>query len=204
MWWISLALAEEPAEAPAEPTWEIVKETEACSFARGPSAELVASCLWPEVSPARLDALLSDFGGAQDIWQSVASSTITGEPTEAGTPVFHVHSIPGLSDREVLLLWSRVEEDGALRYAWTRPQDQPRVTEGRVNVVRDEGYYLVRSEGEGTALEALFVYEPGGSIPDWILRATQAASADVMLQELRQAATTDKEEPEQALTPPPE
>lgn len=185
MLWISLAMGAEPVEA----AWEMVKETEACSFARGPSAELVASCLWPEVDPDRLDALLSDFAGAQDIWDSVASSTIAGEPGQQGTPVLHVHSIPGLSDREVLLLWSRVEEDGAVRYAWTRSPEQPRPREGRVNVPRDEGYYLVRTEGSGTSLEARFVYEPGGSIPDWVLRATQAASAGAMLDELREAAS---------------
>lgn len=188
MWWLSLALAEEPV-VEAEPAWEIVKESEDCSFARGPEAQLVASCTWPDVQAARLDELLSDFAGAQEIWASVESSAIQGEPGSEGTPVFHVHSIPGLSDREILLLWKRVEEDGALRFSWTRAPEQPKVAEGRVNVPRDEGYYLIRSEGEGIALEALFIYEPGGSIPDWVVRATQVTSADVMLGELREAAT---------------
>ena len=190
MLWISLALATEPAS-----DWEIVKESQDCSFARGPQAELVASCVWPEVELERLDEVLSDFGAAEEVWASVTSSAVQGQPGPEGTKVFHVHAIPGLSDREVLLLWQRVEEEGALRFSWSRPEEQPKPAQGRVNVPRDEGYYLLRgATGGGVQLEAKFVYDPGGSVPDWVLRVTQVASSELMLEELRAAAKREEEE----------
>ena len=181
MWWVGLALAADG--------WEVLKETDHCSYARGPdeadgNSPLAVTCTWPHVAFDDLEKVLVDYAAHDDVWESVATATDAGETEDGRAKVHHVHALPGVADREIELTWTRTEEDGAVRHHWEKSAVQPEIHEDRVNPARDDGYYLVRPEGDGVVLEALFVYDPGGAIPDWIVRATQVTSAALMIEEL--------------------
>lgn len=185
MIWVGLALAGDG--------WEVLKETDHCSFARGPAEDdgnlpLAVSCAWPHVDVETLEKVLVDYAAHDDVWESVATATDAGETDEGLPRVHHVHALPGVADREIELTWTRTEDDGAIKHAWEKSTVQPTIDPDRVIPDRDDGYYLVRPEGEGVVIEALFVYDPGGSIPDWLVRATQVTSAVMMLEELESYA----------------
>lgn len=183
MIWVGLALAGD---------WTVEKETEACSYARGPAQDdgnvpLAVTCTWPHVTADALEALLVDYAGHDAIWESVATADDVGE-LDGKPQVHHVHALPGVADREITLTWTRTEEDGAVRHTWEKSPVQQDIDPSRVNPARDDGYYLVRPEGDGVVLEALFVYDPAGSIPPWLVKATQVTSAVLMIEELEAAA----------------
>jgi hypothetical protein len=75
---------------------------------------------------------------------------------------------------------------GGQRYRWTIAPEQPPVTGGRVAVAADEGYWQVTAAPGGGALvvNQLF-YDPGGSLPAFLVRATQVSSMVAFVGQLR-------------------
>lgn len=177
----------------AQDGWEVSRTSGGCEYRRGPieadgNSPLWTRCTWPSVSAEAVEGLISAYGDHDSTWESIAVCDEV-ERSEEQVRVHHVHAIPGLSDREIELTWTwATEDDGATRHEWVRSAVQPPVDSAHVNPTRDEGYYRVRALDEGVEVEALFYYDPAGNIPDWLVRATQVSSADLMMQELRQAA----------------
>ncbi len=189
MWFLFLAMSALGGEPPH---FEPLHCEGGCSFARSsPQADgfpiLRAECLWPELAPEQLHRLLGGWGGHQAIWSMVQSSRIV-EEHEDGALVVHVHTAPMMVDREILLrMWSE-EVDGGRVFRWTRAEPQPAPQEGRVGVERDDGVYTVLREGEGVRLISTLHYDPGGSIPDALVRWFQVLGMPRFLEELRVAA----------------
>ena len=187
LWLVALAAAEE--------SWELVRVSGGCEYRRGPLQEdgnraLYTVCTWPEVPGERVEELVSAYDEHDETWASIATCEEVDRSDEQ-VRVRHVHDLPGVADREIELTWTwTTEEDGATRHDWVRSAEQPEIDPARVNPIRDEGYYRIRDADEGCVVEALMLYDPGGSIPDWVVSATQVSSADLMMQELREKAGT--------------
>ncbi|HJN75890.1 MAG TPA: hypothetical protein QGF58_18310 [Myxococcota bacterium] len=174
-------------------SWEVVRESGGCVFRRGPTeaennSPLHATCTWADIDAGAIEALISAYSDHDDTWASIATCEEV-ERTDEQVRVHHVHDLPGVDDREIELTWTwSSEDDGATRHDWVRSPVQPEVDPSRVNPDRDEGYYRILPAEDGVVVEALFYYDPAGSIPEWIVRATQVGSADFMMQELYRAA----------------
>jgi hypothetical protein len=192
MWPLILALT----CAAADPVvYEPLHEEGGCAYFRSTSTFdgfpiLRAECRWPQLPPARLEALLEDWGGHQLIWSMVASSHVI-EQREHDTLVVHVHEAPAMVDREILLRMWVEDVPGGHSYHWTRAEPQPPPNEGRVNVVVDDGMYTILADGDGTHLISTLRYDPGGSIPDTLVRWFQVLGMPRFLEELREAAQAD-------------
>jgi hypothetical protein len=196
MWFLFLALS---ANAADPPVFEPLHSEGACDFSRSTTTRdgfpvLRAECRWPELDPARLDALLGDWAGHQHIWSMVTNSQVI-EQRERDTLVRHVHQAPAMVDREILLRMWVEEIPGGHRYSWTRAEPQPPPGEGRVGVVLDDGMYTVLADGAGTHLVSTLCYDPGGYIPDALVRWFQVLGMPRFLEELREAATTGPSAP---------
>ena len=178
---------------------ELVKESDGCLFFREDPRDdglipVAVTCRWQDVSYDALRGLIGDYANHDQVWKSVASADWAGRNGD-WLRVHHVHSIPGLADREVVLEWSCVSNEQGVTYLWRRASEQPEPGEGRVLIAQDEGFYRLTPDGEGVLLEAEFVYDPSGDIPPWITLTTQIPTSVVMLKELHRAGVSASRDP---------
>ncbi len=184
--------------APTEVLWlalatagELVKESEGCLFYREDARPdglipISVTCRWEDVSFDALQGVIGDYANHDQVWGAVASADWAGRNGD-WLKVHHVHRVPGLSDREVVLEWRRSEADGAVRYDWRRAEEQPEPADGRVVIAEDEGFYLLSRSADAVLLEARFVYDPSGNIPPWLTIRTQIPTSVIMVRELHEA-----------------
>ena len=189
MWYLLLALcslADEPS------VFEPLHEAGDCAFSRSAPQDdgfpiLRAECVWSELVPVQLDRALGDWGGHHLIWSMVHSSHII-EQRETDALVVHVHTAPVMVDREILLRMWVEDVPGGQAYRWSRADPQPPAHEGRMGVGRDDGSYTILAEDGGVRVIATLHYDPGGSIPDSLVRWFQVLGLPRFLDELRVAA----------------
>jgi hypothetical protein len=181
MWWLAVASA-----------GELVKEADNCLFYKEDARPdglipISVSCRWEDVSFDALQGLIKNYANHDEVWKSVKSASWAGRNGE-WMQVHHVHSIPGVAEREVVLEWQSSPTDNGVRHVWRRAADQPEPAEGRVLIAADEGFYQVGRNGDAVSLEAEFVYDPSGNIPDWVTLKTQIPTSVIMVKELHDAA----------------
>ncbi len=180
--------------APPE-TFETFKEDEHCRYLasrpdHGGWPTLRAECLWPEIPTERLEDVLGEWSGYANVFSTVETSDVVG-PLGNGTAVHHVHTAPLMVDREALLLFWREETGSQTRFHWTLAPGQPGAEPGRVQLVRDTGFWTVapNPEGTGSLVISELTYDPGGRFPEPIVRWFQTLGVPIFVGELRAAAT---------------
>lgn len=181
MWWLAVASA-----------GELVKEADNCLFYKeDPRPDglipVSVSCRWEDVSFDALQGLIKNYANHDEVWKSVKSASWAGKNGD-WMKVHHVHSIPGVAEREVVLEWQSSPTENGVRHVWRRAADQPEPGEGRVLIAADEGFYQVGRNGDAVSLEAEFVYDPSGNIPSWVTLKTQIPTSVIMVKELHDAA----------------
>jgi hypothetical protein len=194
MWTLLLAALALAGTPPVPDGHKPLKVKHDCQFSAAPTgsdgvAPVRADCHWPEVSVDTLDALLSDWDGADRIFSSVVQSDV--KSTAGGTVTFfQVHRASGISDREAMLVGTKTAVDGGFRYAWTMTgATQGSAADGRVTAGRDDGSWTVTKHPEGGArVTYRLEYDPAGSVPSWIVRSFQTGGIVTFVGELRAAA----------------
>ncbi|MCB9762693.1 MAG: hypothetical protein H6739_23030 [Alphaproteobacteria bacterium] len=160
--------------------FEHLKDADGCAFFIGPKKAsgyevMRAECTWPDVTVEALDRHLSAHDTHDLIFETIAASDIIGQEGEA-VRVFQVHQAAGISDREATLLYTRqVAADGTITHAWQMTAQQPPPQDGRVTAVVDTGKWELRPapSGGATVVHEL-LYEPGGSVPAFVVRWFQS------------------------------
>ncbi len=170
---------------------ELVKESDGCLFYREEARAdglipITVTCRWDDVSYEALKGLLGDYANHDQVWKSVASADWAGRNGD-WLRVHHVHSIPGLADREVVLEWQSSTTEQGVTYRWRKAAEQPEPGKGRVLIAQDEGFYQLSPKDGGVLLQAEFVYDPSGEIPPWVTVKTQVPTSVLMVKELHQA-----------------
>ena len=171
--------------------YRVTKEVNDCQLMLGAAVDGVvpmrAECVWPEVDPARFRAVMGQFQDHDVVWSTVSSCEIVR--TEAGRTLTHqVHVSKGISDREALLWLEGAEVPGGWRASWTLATDPLDVADGNVPVAKDDGYVEVLDRAQGGALvNYQLTYDPGGSVPGFIVRWFQVSGLQTITEDLRAA-----------------
>lgn len=178
----------------APPGYKQSRTTEHCTMFLGPAKDngvvpMHAECVWPGVTLAKADASFSSWTDHDDIFSSIVSSDI--ERTEGGVAfVRQVHRAKGISDREALLRMQRTElPDGGLRFGWTLEPSDPK-DPNHVMVAFDDGYWEFRDGADGLHVIDHLEYDPGGSVPGFLVRWFQTSGLETVLSELETWMTT--------------
>lgn len=167
-----------------------IKAGNGCKIYKGPATAagivpVYASCDWPDVAPAKLHARLADWEQHDEIWSTVGSSTT--KKTEGSRSLVHqVHTLSSISNREVELWMEKKTVPGGFQYAW---KSGPPVTpaKGNVATTSSEGFWQVTDGSQGSHVEYALTYDPGGSVPGFLVRWFQASGTLTSTEELRAA-----------------
>lgn len=172
--------------------WTKTAEENGCVFfigdRQGAYAPVRAECSWP-IPAEKLQKLVAVNGDHDDYFSSVAESTVLG-PTAGGDLVYQRHEASGISDREVVLVMGKEPIPGGMRYAWSKAPDQSKITGKHVPAVADSGKWEVVADGAGSKVVYELMYDPGGSVPSFLVRWFQGSGLRTLVGELRKWAET--------------
>lgn len=182
-WLIGLAVA-------APPGFKVTKTTETCTIYSGPAipsgpVPMLAECRWPNLAVPKIDAVFSPWQDHDLFFSAVAASDV--ERTEGGYAyVRQVHQARGISDRECVLKMRRTEEGGGVKFAWALDPTPITVGDGRVAVAHDVGHWLFTPHPDGGVTVSYYLeYDPGGSVPGFLVRSFQSSGFEAGVTELR-------------------
>ncbi len=185
---VSAALA-----APAG--WNVTDATAdsgTCELSLGPAETdgvipMRAECVWKDVTLDQFKTKMSAWDHHDDYFTTVVESTIKTAGDKA--LVYQMHRSSGISDREVMItMWHEVV-DGFERYAWNTATAEPlTVIKGNVRCARSEGYWQAKAEPTGgIRVVHLLSYDPGGSVPGFLVRWFQTSGLGTNATELHQS-----------------
>lgn len=169
-----------------------LKRDNDCVVYKGPPVEngvvpVFADCHWADVAPEKLHALLVDWEGHAKVHATVAESRIEKREGERAL-VYQRHQLSGISDREVRIWMQRTAIDGGFEYAWKNDGVVTELQKGNVATARHEGFWRVKADpAGGSRVEYGLTYDPGGSVPGFIIRWFQAGGTVATTVELRTA-----------------
>jgi hypothetical protein len=172
---------------------EEIDRDDHCAYFVGPRDEsgfplVRAECTWPDVSPQQLDAVLGDWTRYDDCFATIDAVEVLDDGG-AVQRVRHVHAVPAAYDREVVLQMQRQPLGEGWRYSWSADPAPPPPTDGLVAVARDDGFWTVSpAPGGGAAVTTELIYNPGGSLPAFVVRWFQTAGMSAFVEELRACA----------------
>ena len=145
-----------------------------------------AFCEWP-VPPDRLNAMLSAYGTHDEVFSLLAESSVLSTRGEV-VRVRQIHSVSGISDREVVVDWTAEQTAKGKQYRWERSADQAETSGRNIIVPVHRGHWEVRPSGSCSELIYNAQYLPGGTVPPFLVRWFQGAGTEKVLKEFRQAA----------------
>lgn len=186
---VAMALS---AALAAPPGYTVSTSAAGCDLSLGPAdaqgvVPMRAECHWPELTPAQFKAVMGRFEGHDEIWSSVASATTVR--TEGGRTLSRqVHLSKGISNREVMLWLESADVAGGWRFSWKKASESFALTDGHVLPSRDEGFCEGTAHPKGgLAVVYQLAYDPGGSVPGFLVRWFQTSGLEAIVTEMRAA-----------------
>ncbi len=175
----------------APPGYKVTKEIEGCQLMLGPAeadgtVPMRAECHWPDIELSTFHKALGSFADHDLIWASVTTCDVVR--TEGDRTLTHqVHVSKGISDREIMLWLSSTPIEGGTRYQWTASPPEPLTPkDGNVVAARDDGYCEASAHPDGGIRVAYqLAYDPGGSVPGWLVRWFQSSGLQAIVTDLR-------------------
>ncbi|MCB9673819.1 MAG: hypothetical protein H6737_01805 [Alphaproteobacteria bacterium] len=170
-----------------------VKQANDCTVYKGTAGAdgvvpIYADCHWSEIDPDKLHKLQYDWEGHAAVFSTVISSKIVKKDGEKSL-VHQVHAISGVSNREVEIWMWREPVDGGFQYSWKSDGPVAEPEKGNVATTRHEGYWRVTKHPDGgSRAEYSLIYDPGGSVPGFLVRWFQTSGTIATTEELRAAA----------------
>lgn len=160
-----------------------------CAVYRGPAAAdgiapVYVECTWPDVSTAKLHAALSDWAGHAKVHGTIITSEVV--KSEGGRDlVRQEHKLSGVSNREVEIWMEKKAVEGGFTYSWTNAA--PVTPEkGNVATTKHVGSWTVTdAPGGGASIVYKLAYNPGGSVPGFLIRWFQGSGTIETTEELR-------------------
>ncbi len=171
--------------------WTETARDHDCTFYKGVEQSgvvpLRAECIWP-VEPAELQGLISRIDDHNLYFSSVSLSRVVSL-NEGVSNVYQVHVATGISDREAMLLYTDEAIEGGRRYSWRVNPDQSGITGERVRLAEDLGKWEISEHpGGGSQVVYELRYDPGGSVPGFVVRWFQGSGVRTLVGELREYA----------------
>lgn len=167
--------------------WKSVAESDGCTFFVGDAVDgfspVRAECTWSQ-APDKLQRIIADLGRHDDYFTSVklAEKLPSGQYRQ-------VHQASGISDREIILDMGAESIPGGTRYWWRKASDQSALTGNNVEAIADTGKWEVTAaEGGGSRVVYELYYNPGGSVPSFLVRWFQTSGTQQLVGELKRYA----------------
>lgn len=177
----------------APPGFEQTKKTERCTLYLGAAlangvVPMRAECHFPEADPARLQAAFSRWEDHDLPFATVLSSDVLR--TEGGVAWVHqVHAVKGVSDREGVLRMEKTAIEGGTRFSWTLDNGDLKPADGRVLIGHDDGFWEITTHPDGgTRAVHQLAYDPGGSVPGFLVRWFQTSGLANIVTEMERWA----------------
>lgn len=147
-----------------------------------------AECTWTDVDLATFERKLGDWAGHDEIFEVVVDSTVQQTDGDRAL-VYQKHRSKGISDREILLWMKHDTIDDWERYAWTRATGEAlEVADGNVAAARSDGYWQAKAApGGGIVVVHWLAYDPGGSVPGFLVRWFQTSGLETNVAEMHAA-----------------
>ncbi|MCO4744693.1 MAG: hypothetical protein KC912_07890 [Proteobacteria bacterium] len=181
------------ATALAAPSGFTVTKTDVsgCELSKGPADDqgdvpMYAECVWPDVTVDKFHSVFQDWTKHDDIFSSVSASKVQRDGDKK--LVFQTHVARGISNRDILL-WGELTQKGeGWRYAWTKASDEPlTAASGHVVCERSDGWWEVQPRAEGGVNVTYELrYDPGGSVPGFLVRSFQTSGFAAVVTELHE------------------
>ena len=173
---------------PAHAAWTDMGSRDGCTFSKQDEGDVVAlraSCTW-ELPAEKVKKKLADWTTHDEIYTSVAVSTVLGSLSGGKGRVYQVHQASGISDREIVMDVSETVIDGGWRWTHNKSADQSGLQGDKVQVGRDDGLWELKATANGgcTVLYELR-YDPAGSVPGFMVKWFQGSGFKDMMGELR-------------------
>jgi hypothetical protein len=147
-----------------------------------------AECDW-SVAPERVQRVVADTGLHDEVFSTIERSDNAGPAPGGGTLFQQVHVATGMSDRGATVHYTEETIPGGTRYAWRlaaaqRPTDL-------VPCSLDTGKWEITSNGKGgTRVVYELRYDPGGSVPGFLVRWFQGPGTKTLVGELKRWVET--------------
>lgn len=173
--------------------WTQTAQENGCTFflgtVEGNVQPVRAECDWP-IAPDKLHKLVGKIEDHDLYFSSVEVCDVLG-PSGNGKLGYQRHVASGISDREVVLIFTEEAIPNGKRYAWTKAPDQSKARGEGVPTVLDTGKWEVSSNASGGSHVVYELrYDAGGSVPGFVVRWFQGAGTRALVGELRTWAET--------------
>ncbi len=161
-----------------------------CELSLGPAEKdgvvpMRAECVWPEITIEKFNKAMANLDNHDLYWETVVDSTVKRVDGDRSL-VFQKHRSKGINDREILLWMSHKVVDGYDRYSWTKATGEAlTVTKGNVETARSDGYWQAKAENGGIRVIHTLSYDPGGSVPGFLVRWFQTSGLEANTSDLR-------------------
>lgn len=183
-----LLLALTAAQA-VPPDYKVTKsDIVGCQLMLGPReadgvVPMRAECVWPDITLEKWDGVFQDWASHDEIFTTVQTSEILEVQGEVSY-VSQLNVTKGISDRVLILEMKREPIEGGFRYAWTKSSREPEVPKGAVITGRSDGSWEVTTNPSGgiNAVHQLS-YDPGGSVPGFMVRWFQTSGLASIVEE---------------------
>ena len=142
-------------------------------------------CRWSDRDAPELDTLLSQVGSYHEIVWAIEDSRVVDTRGDRSL-VWQRHVVKGTAPREVMV-WMEAKPTiaGGTRYSWTTADVDFDLSRGAVEAPRNDGYWEVTPTVDGVEVVLQGSYDPGGWVPDWLVRWCQTFGADRLMKDVR-------------------
>jgi len=192
---LALMLVAAAIAAPAD--YKVTREgVSGCNLFLGPAeadgvVPMRAECHWADVTLAKFDGAFAKWEDHDVFFSSIAESDILGS-AGGKTQVRQVHTTKGISDRFIVIDGTRAANaGGGFKYAWTKSAHQSAQPADTVAALRSDGYWEVTPAADGGIdLVHQLSYDPGGSVPGFLVRWFQTGGLEAIVTDLHTYMTT--------------
>ncbi|MFT5682965.1 MAG: hypothetical protein ACI8RZ_003889 [Myxococcota bacterium] len=184
--------------APGE--FQLVRTTEDCRTYMGPQdadgvTPVRIECRWDGVDKTAIEAMFDQLGQYHVFVWALGDSRIERVDPER-TLVWQRHEVPGTAPRETLV-WLTAADNGvgSRSYTWTTATEEHFTLSSAyaVRAPRNDGMWNIIPDEAGVDVVLELSYDPGGMVPDWLVKWCQTLGADRMMAEIRAIAAAGGE-----------
>jgi hypothetical protein len=170
--------------------WTVAFEDGGCTFYRGESeadgvVPVRVECDW-KVDAKKAATLLGHEEGHAEIFSALAENTVLSDDGDIRS-VYQVQRVRGISDRHVILDYTREKQPMQWRFNWSKAADQSGLRPEAVEVEVAEGAWEVTETETGMHLHYELRYLPGGQVPAFLIGWFQGIGTRQVIRDLRQS-----------------
>lgn len=170
--------------------WTVSHQDPTCTYYQGEVEQSGAipvrvECEWA-VDAAQAARVLSEQAGHDEIFRAVSESTVLSDDGRKRR-VYQVQHAAGVTDRHVILEYTKEQLVNGWRFQWRKADDQSELRGDGVEVEVTEGEWVVTETETGMRLEYELRYLPGGKVPVFLVGWFQGMGTRQVIGDLRES-----------------